>query len=150
MALPEASMMGAGPGSGRSPRMISASIHDNTSSAAKPTTLPAATPMRPSAMSCAIATDTTKPCVAPRLFMSATVSMRRWAKRRADMEMATALSNRLMTAVSDRNRLARSAAAYARSLLSSALRNRSESGSWSWIASLNALTDSPSPAISSA
>ncbi len=62
-------------------------------------------------MSCAIATDTTKPCVAPRLFINATVSMRRCAKRRADIEIATALSNRLITAVSDRKRLARSAAA---------------------------------------
>jgi hypothetical protein len=111
IALPAARTIGIGPGSGRSPRMMSARIHERTSSAAKPTTLPAATPMRPSAMSCAIATDTTKPCVAPRLFMSATVSMRRCAKRRADIEMATALSNRLITAVSDRKRFARSAAA---------------------------------------
>ena len=111
IALPEASTMGIGPGSGRSPLMMSASIHDRISSAAKPTTLPAATPMTPSTMSCTVATDITKPCVAPRLFIRATVSMRRCAKRRADIEMATALSSRLMTAVSDRKRLARSAAA---------------------------------------
>ena len=42
--------------------------------------------------------------------MSATVSMRRVAKRRADMATATALSNRLITAVNDRKRCARSAA----------------------------------------
>ena len=91
--------------------MMSASIHDSTSSAAKPTTLPAATPMMPSTISCTVATEMTKPWVAPRLFISATVSMRRCAKRRADMDMATALSSRLITAVSDRKRLARSAAA---------------------------------------
>ena len=58
----------------------------------------------PSNNSCTSTTEMTKPCVAPRLFMSATASMRRCAKRLADIAMATALNNRLITAVSDRKR----------------------------------------------
>ena len=130
--------------------MMSARIQDRISSAVKPTTLPITTPITPSMTSCTIATEITKPCVAPRLFINATVSMRRCAKRRADIATATALSNRLITAVKDRNRLARSAAAYARSPLSSALRSRSESGNRSCIASSNCLTASSLPAINSA
>ena len=111
IALPQARMTGIGPAPGRSPWMMSARIHERISSAVKPTTLPITTPITPSKTSCTIATEITKPCVAPRLFINATVSMRRCAKRRADMATATALSNRLITAVKDRKRLARSAAA---------------------------------------
>ena len=149
-ALPAARITGRKPVAGRSPCRRSARMRASASSARKPTVLPATTPSTPSNSSCTSATEITNPWVAPRLFINATVSMRRWAKRRADIAIATALSNRLITAVSDRNRWARSAALYARSLLSSWLRTRISSGNMSWIASLNAATSSSVPATSSA
>ena len=82
--------------------------------------------------------------------MSATVSIRRRANRRADIAIATALSSTLMTAVRDRKRWARSAALYARSLLSSRFEARTESGSSFCMAALNSATASSAPATSSA
>ena len=149
-ALPLASSTGVSPGSGRSADMISASISDSAASAAKPTTLPSVTPIRPSRVSWISDTLMTKRCVAPRLFINATVSRRRCANRLADMATATALSNRLITAVSDRNRFARSAARKALSLLSSCVRMRSASGRpSSFMDSRKAATESSMPATSS-
>ncbi len=149
-ALPQASSTGVKPTGGRSPWMMSASMFVTRCSTTKPTTLPTMTPRIPSSTSCTDAADMTNRCVAPRLFIKATVSMRRCAKRRADMAIATALRSKLMTAVSDRNLCARSAALLARSLPSSRLRLRTESGRVGSTVSQNSSTASCSPATSKA
>ena len=127
-ALPLARPTGLRLAPGSSPANRSASITVKPFSTAYPTALPIRTPRTPSITICTELTEITKRCFAPRLFIKATVSIRRCANLLADMAIATALSNRLITAVRDKNLCARSVAFIARWLLSSWLRTRTDSG----------------------